>query len=413
MSAGRRSRASTALAAGALACGLLGVAAAAPAAAAPRTDSARSAASTGAVNSTGSFSAGKKTPLYRFGTSVAVSGPLAVVGAPGLGYVYLFTDDGDGWVQTVRLAGRGTLTTDGFGYSVAISGTTLAVGAPYHDDKAGRVYIFSYSAEGWNETTSFTGSDTKAKSEFGASVALANNTLLVGEPDGHSKVGRAFVFTDEPSGWVQTAELRPSGAGPGAQVGNSVAISPTTAVIGAQDAGSHGSLSGMVFVYTLKGGEWTQTSTLTPPDVKGNDFFGSAVAVAGTHLVVGASQSGPDGLGRVYVYRPVAASWTLGHTLTPTNDPEGTFGASLAMTPTSIVVGAPLGGLNEAGSASLFEQSGSNWVPEATFQGSGTVPADHFGASVGVSESTIVAGAPYHSDFSGRAYAYSFTPVAP
>lgn len=84
--------------------------------------------------------------LDEFGSSVAVSGTTAVVGAPsyikGVGRAYVFTKTASGWKQVAELKGSDTVPGDFFGRSVAVSGTTAVVGTPYHANATGRAYLF-------------------------------------------------------------------------------------------------------------------------------------------------------------------------------------------------------------------------------------------------------------------------------
>ena len=142
--------------------------------------------------------------------------------------------------QAVLTASDGAVLSE-LGYSVAISGNTVVVGA------AGghAAYVFTESGSGWANMTQvakLTASDGNAYAggQFGASVAISGNTIVVGAP-GQGE-GAAYVFSEPASGWTnmtQTAELTASdGAlnpptGIGANFGDAVAISGNTVVVGA------------------------------------------------------------------------------------------------------------------------------------------------------------------------------------
>jgi len=138
-----------------------------------------------------------------FGFSVAMSGKTVIVGAPGNtaygapGAAYVFTKTSTGWNQVAELQGS---DLDMFGYSVAISGTTAMVGAPGYAKNAGRVYVFTKTAAGWMQVAELKGSDTVANDSFGWSVAISGTTAIVGAMSGHSVQGRAYVFTKTSTG---------------------------------------------------------------------------------------------------------------------------------------------------------------------------------------------------------------------
>jgi nucleoside-specific outer membrane channel protein Tsx len=147
----------------------------------------------------------------------------------------VFTKTGAGWKQAAELKGSDTVVGDAFGNSVAISGTSAVAGADGHAKAAGRAYVFTKTGAGWKQAAELKGSDTVASDGFGISVAISGTTALVGA-DGHAKQsGRAYVFTNTASGWKQAAELKGSDTVAEDGFGVSVVISGTTVVVGAPD----------------------------------------------------------------------------------------------------------------------------------------------------------------------------------
>ncbi len=130
-------------------------------------------------------------------------------------------------------AGSDSSTLPEFGTSVAVSGATAIVGAPGHAGAGGLAFVFTETPTGWKQTGDLKGSDTVAGNEFGASIALSGTTAVVGAPSYGSDVGRAYVFIKTAKGWTQTAELKGSGIGTGASFGKSVATSGGSVVVGA------------------------------------------------------------------------------------------------------------------------------------------------------------------------------------
>ena len=97
--------------------------------------------------------------------------------------------------QLAELKGSDTLSGDAVGVSVAISDTTAVVGAPGSAKDAGRVYVFNNMAAGWKEAAMLTGSDTATGDFFGYSVAISGTTAVVGAPGYAKNAGRAYIFT--------------------------------------------------------------------------------------------------------------------------------------------------------------------------------------------------------------------------
>jgi hypothetical protein len=221
-----------------------------------------------------------------FGIRVAISGTTAIVGANGhasdAGRAYVFTGTAFGWKQTAELKGSDTVAGDYLG-SVAISGTTAVVGAEGHASDAGRAYVFTETAFGWTQVAELDGSDTVAGNAFGNSVAISGTTAIVGAFGAAGSAGRAYVFTGTPTGWKQTAELKGS-AGAGG-FGGSVAISGTTVIVGAFGPNKE---PGRAYVFTKTGAAWKQVAELEGSDSVAGDSFGISVAISGTTAVVGA-----------------------------------------------------------------------------------------------------------------------------
>ena len=154
-----------------------------------------------------------------------------------------FADSASDWKATGGTAGLRLAAGDLFGGSVAISGTTAVVGETSVPGE--RAYVFTKTASGWKQTAELKGSGTVTDGLFGLSVAISGTTAVVGA-NGHAKAGRAYVFIETTTGWHQVAELKGSDAVVGDDFGSSVAISGTTAIVGAN---GHAKNTGRVYVF--------------------------------------------------------------------------------------------------------------------------------------------------------------------
>jgi hypothetical protein len=340
-----------------------------------------------------------------FGTSVAVSGTRAVVGTAEGSYVgraYVFTKTRSGWEQIAELKASDATTGDRFGSSVAISGTTVLVGAYDQAKNAGRAYVFTKTASGFEQTAELKGSDTVVDDYFGWSVAVAGTTAVVGAV-GHSRyMGRAYVFTKTASGWEQSAELEGAGTVSDDGFGTSVAVSGATVVVGAE---GYAKGAGRAYVFTKTAAGWTQVAVLKGSDTVTGDNFGTSVAVAGTTAVVGAY--GPSNFaGRAYVFIDAATGWKQVAALKGADTVAGNyFGVSVAISGATVLVGA-YDHANTAGAAYVFTHTVSGWKQAAELTGSDTAAGDYFGNSVAVSGATSVAGSYGRAKFAGRAYVF-------
>ncbi|MFQ5616567.1 MAG: hypothetical protein ACE5GO_08925, partial [Anaerolineales bacterium] len=153
------------------------------------------------------------------------------------------------------------LTFDSFGFSVAADGNTIVVGA-YGDDAccadAGAAYVFERDQGGagsWGEVTKLTASDAAAGDEFGVSVAISGDTIVVGarfNDGGGSDAGAAYVFEHDQGGagnWGEVKKLTASDAATGDEFGGSAAISGNHLVVGSFRDDDAGADSGAAYVF--------------------------------------------------------------------------------------------------------------------------------------------------------------------
>lgn len=300
----------------------------------------------------------------QFGRTVAIAGNTAVVGAWNYadytnqqfgGRAYVFTKTTSGWKQAAELRGSDTVLSDEFGWSVAVTSGTVVVGAPMHDNYTGRTYVFSHTASGWKQAAELKGSDIVGswpdEPRFGLSVAVSGTTVVVGAwgPAKYHYAGRAYVFSKTTSGWKQAAELKGSDTVAGDNFGTSVAISGTTAVVGAW---GHASGAGRAYVFSKTTSGWKQSAELKGSDTVAKARFGSGVAVAGTVAVVGAYNA--KGAGRAYVFTKTASGWKQAAEMKGSDTVSGDcFGYSTAVSGTTALVGA-WGHASGAGRAYIF-----------------------------------------------------------
>jgi hypothetical protein len=336
---------------------------------------------------------GSATMKDGFGSSVALStgGSTALVGTLSLngfaGVVSVFTLRGGIWSQTSELTASGTAAEDDFGWSVALSaaGNIALVGMPGYNSFAGAVYVFTLRGGTWSRTGELTASDAAAHDQFGSSVALSEggNTALVGAPGRNSMAGAGYVFTLRGGTWSQTGELTASHAAAYDQFGNSVALSAagSTAVVGADRHNS-------AYVFALRGGTWSRTGELTASGTAAGDAFGWSVALsaAGSTALVGAFEHDKDA-GAGYVFTLRGGTWSQAGELTASDTaPNNQFGASVALSAagSTALIGA-VGHDKDAGAGYVFTLRGGTWSQAGELTASDTASDNQFGSSVALS----------------------------
>ena len=404
-----------------------------------------------------------------FGRSVAVSNDTIVICAVGESIAaYVFVSDGTTWTQQAYLKESNTDAYDHFGSSVVVSNDTIVVGAwgessaatgvngyqyDFKTNVAGAAYVFVRNGTTWTQQAYLKASIPDAFDLFGTSVAVSNNTIVVGaygedsaatgvngdqNNNNAGSAGAAYVFVRDGTTWTQQAYLKASNTGVGDQFGYSVAVSNDTIVVGAkwEDSAATGingdqndnsaQGAGAAYVFVRDGTTWEQQAYLKASNTDADDNFGYPVAVSNDTIVVGAwpedsAATGVNGdqnnnsavdAGAAYVFVRDGTTWTQQAYLKASNtDAYDGFGGSVAVSNDTIVVSANLEdsaatGVNgdqnnnsavDAGAAYVFVRDGTTWTQQAYLKASNTDAYDGFGESVAVSDDTIVVGAEVES----------------
>ncbi|MBI3737119.1 hypothetical protein HY256_11485 [Candidatus Sumerlaeota bacterium] len=307
---------------------------------------------------------------------------------------------------------------DHFGSSVAISGNLAVVGA-YSDSPngvraAGTAYVFNARTGALQATLN--NPSPKLADFFGSSVAISENLAVVGayNADPGGVIGAGIVHVFNATTGLLLATLNNPAPVMNGTFGWSVAISGNLAVVGAAYHGRSGAIgSGTAYVFNATTGLLLAT---LDPAVAGSDKFGFSVAISGNLAVVGSWGDDPAGVvdaGGAYIFDA-----TTGLLLATLNDPEpvrnGTFGWSVAISGNLAVVGAisdDSGGVLDAGRAYVFEVT--TGTLEVTLNNPSPTRDDLFGCSVAISGNLVVVGA-YFDDpgevlNAGAAYVFDAT----
>ena len=345
-----------------------------------------------------------------FGVSVATSDTKIVVGAyhddnaggSDAGSAYIFNTDGS---YVTKITAPDGAATDYFGYSVAISDTRIVVGAPSDDNAtgtaSGAIYIFN--TDGTYITKIIAPSNAKG-SDFGCSVALSNTKIVVGAYNLTNQTGAAYIFNMDGS---YVAMILAPDRTTSDYFGYSVAISDTRVVVGAYSksiSDYSGIDVGAAYIFNTDG---TYVTKIMAPNAVPSGFFGRSVAVSDTKVFVGANgdvNAGGIRTGSVYIFTTDGAYVTK--IIAPDGAVSDSFGYSVAISDTKIVVGAHLDdntGVINAGSAYIFSTDGAYITKIIAPDGAAN---DYFGYSVVISDTKIVVGA-YLDDATGKADAGS------
>ena len=322
------------------------------------------------------------------------------------------------------------------------------------------IVLFSISAlcfgSSPKQLAELTASDGAVGDDFGISVAVTGNTAVVGAAfatiGSLQNVGAAYVFAKPGSGtWTQVAKLTPSNGVSYQYFGYSVAISGNTIVVGcggifggayvfvkpadgwrdmnetailgggSQVAMSGNTIATGVWVYVKPKTGWVSdmlpTATLSEKQPQ-DDGFGASVAISGNTVVVGAIGQNYKLNGSAYVFVKPASGWTNITQTAKLTQSDGTsldnFGFSVSVSGATIAVGArdKNSGLPYTGAAYVYVQPSGGWT-DATETAELTNAAGNrdsqFGFSVAATTGRIVVGSPYGygPNNEGAAYVYN------
>jgi hypothetical protein len=359
----------------------------------------------------------------RFGHAVAISGPVAVMGAPHdgdagplSGSVYIYVYDGTSWVEQPKIAASGSEAEDYFGESVALSGNTVLIGARGDDDggfEAGAAYVFRFGGTTWAQEAKLMASNADAMDLFGHSVAIGGNVAVVGAYQPVFGKGAAYVFSHDATGWNEEAILTASDGDVDDQFGLSVALSGNIALIGAHQDDDHGDKSGAAYVYRFNWSEaeWEEEAKLTASDAVPGAGFGYSVSLDGDVALIGANNDMDfNESGSAYVFRFNGATWVEEAKLSApvTAPPDDDYGRSVAISGNVAIVGAQFddAGGASSGAAYLYYFDGTEWTLRARLTASDHQSGDTFATAVAFDGETAFVGAP-QDDPGGSVYVFN------
>ena len=402
-----------------------------------------------------------------FGHSVSVSGNIAIVGAPyeegagggsdhGAVYVYARGQGGQGgqgqlWEEVKRITAADPEDGAHFGAAVAVDGEFAVVGADMHDadgsPNCGAAYVLAGDLDDpdqWEQVHGLHAGDPDADAHFGRTVAISEDTVVVGAEDkdesGVSNAGAAYVFSRNWTGqnaWGQVTKLTSDDSEEGDHFGSSVAIGMDTIVVGAPEEDVSGKThAGRAYVfYESDQYQWEQVARLTSGDSELSGHFGSSVFVDGNTAIVGApsedSVAHDNNCGVAYVFNkdPDDDSWGQSAEVVGAAQANSYFGQAIALDTVVVqsrdnavlravaVVGAPHenGSYENSGAVYIFyrdgdESGGWSFIKRLAAKNiGGSTTNAHFGQAVAIDGDLIVVGARDHQPDGvavGAAYIY-------
>src|ERR1700678_2902673 len=222
----------------------------------------------------------------------------------------------------------------------------------------------------------------------GYSVAVSGSTAVVGAPGMANEMGIAYIYERSGTRWTREAVLPDPRKTAQDYYAWAVAISSTKAGTYVAVGGYEGNSDpDQVYIYEGSGKTWHRITIADIPGGSNSDMFGDAIAISATTLVVSASCVGGDS-GTIYVYERFKHHWKLGPARSdPGNGQNDFFGQSVSISGSEMLVGA-------VDDAYVYADTPNHgWTRTATFQNPGS-EQDNFGYNVALDGTKALIGAP-------------------
>ena len=334
-------------------------------------------------------------------------------------------------IQDAELTPSTASVGDRFGYAVDVAGDFAVVGA-YLDDpagltNAGSAIVFERTGESsWTQVAVLNGdlNPDDAQSYFGWSVAVDGDTVAIGamlDRDNGYRSGAAYVFQKDAGGtdnWGRVAKVTGVDVDNSDYFGRSIDISGDSIVVGASI--KDGAIGAAYVFERNQGGidNWGQAAKLAPAQLGSGDRFGQDVAIDQNRIVVGAFRDNDQGTnaGTAYVFDRSGTNWNQTTQLYATDAvAQDFFGYSVAVDGDRIAIGSPqsdITGANQVGAVYVFDKDtggSNNWGQSGKLTAEDATAGDRLGWSVGLAGSRVVSGAvqaDIGGDRSGKAYVF-------
>ena len=291
-----------------------------------------------------------------------------------------------------------------FGRAIALTGTELFIGQPVNWYGPGTVYAYRLTPSGnWQETSRLTASDSDRKDDFGSSLSVDGNRLIVGAPRKRGGSGVAYVFerTSEDDEWREAGIIEPPAEGDHSGYGTSVVLAGPDLFIGSPAVDS----IGVVYHLRRAGDRWNVQGVLRPDTDAEVAGFGQTMSHDGDWLLVGGPgpRSAPGGA--YFFRRQPNGEWTQSLAVKLSRSeagPRAGVGSAVMLDGTRAYIGVP-----GESSVVYFDLSESgDWTQAGSlhpFEASGRA---QFGSSIAVAGGEVWVGAPGVNRRNGRVYRF-------
>ncbi len=311
------------------------------------------------------------------------------------------------------IASKNYSTGSAYGLSCASDGTHRFVGAPFVPigaiTNAGVVEVLDSS---FLNVQTLTAGDPVSEDYFGFAMHTDGGALVVGAPQvsvNSTAAGKAYVFERVGTGWAQAAKL--TGITPMSRdsFGSAVAISGTRVFVGATLDDAPGAInSGSVTIFQKSGANWTTVGEIRASTPIQSQYFGGAISASGDRIAISAAGDTVGGLveaGSVYIFERNGTNWVQAARITaPTPVAGGGFGGVLHLAGDELFVtsSVSVSGVSGAGACYGFTRIGGVWQYTALITSPLPQQNDFFGMSIARSGERLAIGELGNASSQGR-----------
>jgi hypothetical protein len=192
------------------------------------------------------------------------------------------------------------------------------MGSEAHSQKsyrAGSAYVFVRQGTTWTLQKQLFASVSSTNAFFGSSVAIQGNTIVVGSQN----IDAVYIFLRSGTTWTEHQIIIPEDGGQynvygqiiRVGFGGDVDIDGDTIVVGSPwDNGPPG---GSAYIFRRSGATWSQFQKINADDGEQDDSFGYSIAVSGTSIIVGAYNDDQDRYNMYNWYQGMGSAYVFGY----------------------------------------------------------------------------------------------------
>lgn len=358
-------------------------------------------------------------PEDQFGYSVAIDGRTALVGAfradegeiQDSGAAYVYVAGPEGWRFEAKLVASAPLEGDTLGGNLALKKDTAVLGVIGRDDvaeNAGAVLVFERESGEWHEKQWLMPSDAKKGDSFGQSIALTENTLVIGAPRNDASEidsGSAYVYQRKNDQWQFQTKLTANDGAAGDLFGISVAIDENTILVGADLHDEKAEKAGAVYAFTYDGAQWHQQAKLMAEDGGEVDIFGVRVSLSGDTALISARRDDVEGVGvdagSAYIFERSNGQWSQKQKLlAPDGKADDRFGRGVSLEDDTAIISAMHNDEKEdnAGVLYVYKKVEGVWAYSSKVLARDGTAGDRLGWNVALSEGHAIIASPNRAD---------------